>query len=64
MNAQDGCFGMLQDGSNGHWVVGVTYLQQLADYRGTDQTYHIDLKILPLERSCLEVEVATIATQL
>ena len=62
VNAQDGCYGMLQDGSNGHWIV--VDLQQLADYRGTEQTYHIDLKILQLERSCLEVEAAITATLL
>ena len=44
--------------------LSVTYLQQLADYRGTEQTYHTDLTILLLEHSCLEVEAATIATQL
>ena len=35
MNAQDGCCGMVQDGKNGYLVVGVTYLQQLTDCRGT-----------------------------
>ena len=62
VNAQDGCFAVLQDGSSGYWVVDD--LQRLADYRGTEQTYHIDLKILQLERSYLEVEAAITATLL